>query len=96
MAFVLHENVDYAIEKETVSLIRELIGLSDHYFGTFFTGATMANFVSLALARQWSANVLGVKASDDGLYGLTFSPLAVIHLFNSQLNIHSVKPFRTY
>ncbi len=70
MALGLYENVDYHIEEETIKLLRELLNLPDSFFGTFVTGATMSNFVNLAIARQWAAHQCGVNVGEEGLYGL--------------------------
>jgi glutamate/tyrosine decarboxylase-like PLP-dependent enzyme len=58
------------LEKETFAFFRQLFHLSDAHSGTFVTGATMANFTGLAIARQWSAHRLGVNVAQKGLYGL--------------------------
>ncbi len=58
------------IEKDTLALLRQLFGLPEVYTGSFVTGATMANFVGLAIARQWAARQGGVQAAQAGLYGL--------------------------
>jgi glutamate/tyrosine decarboxylase-like PLP-dependent enzyme len=58
------------IELETINLLRQLFRLSDAHSGSFVTGATMSNFVGLALARQWIAQQHGVDVADSGLYGL--------------------------
>ena len=59
-----------AVEYETIDMLKELFHLSDDYSGTFVSGATMANFVGLAQARQWIAHHYGINTSIDGLYGL--------------------------
>jgi glutamate/tyrosine decarboxylase-like PLP-dependent enzyme len=58
------------IEKDALALLRQLFGLPDAYSGAFVTGATMANFVGLALGRQWVAKQQGVNAAQAGLFGL--------------------------
>jgi len=58
------------IEKDALALLRQLFGLPDAYSGAFVTGATMANFVGLALGRQWAAKQQGVNAAQAGLFGL--------------------------
>lgn len=58
------------IEEETINLLKQLFGLPEQFSGAFVTGATMANFVGLAIGRQWVANQLGVHLSLDGLYSI--------------------------
>lgn len=41
------------IEVETIQLLLSLFDLPDTFTGGFVTGATMSNFTSLAVARQW-------------------------------------------
>ncbi len=64
------------VEHDTINMLRQLFHLSEAYSGTFVTGATMANFVGLAMARQWAAKQFEIDVSQDGLYGLP--PLAVL------------------
>lgn len=58
------------IEEETINLLKQLFGLPELFTGAFVTGATMANFVGLAIGRQWVAQSLGINISIDGLYQL--------------------------
>lgn len=58
------------IEEEAINLLKQLFGLPEQFSGAFVTGATMANFVGLAIGRQWVANQLGIHLSLDGLYAI--------------------------
>ncbi|AZV55391.1 pyridoxal-dependent decarboxylase [Clostridium sp. AWRP] len=58
------------IEEETINLLKQLFGLTEQFSGAFVTGATMANFVGLAIGRQWVAKQLGIHLSLDGLYSI--------------------------
>lgn len=58
------------IEEESINLLKQLFGLPQIYTGTFVTGATMANFVGLAIGRQWVANELGVNVAQSGMYSI--------------------------
>ena len=58
------------LERETVGWLRELVGLSDAHTGAFVTGATMSNFVGLAIAREWLGEQLGVSVAEDGVGAL--------------------------
>jgi glutamate/tyrosine decarboxylase-like PLP-dependent enzyme len=64
------------IEEEAINLLKQLFGLPEPFSGAFVTGATMANFVGLAIGRQWVANQLGVNLSLDGLY--TIHPIKIV------------------
>jgi glutamate/tyrosine decarboxylase-like PLP-dependent enzyme len=55
------------LERETIGLLRQLFGLPNDFFGSFVSGATMANFVGLALGREWLAEQQGVSVAEDGL-----------------------------
>lgn len=58
------------IEDETINLLRQLFALPQTCSGAFVTGATMANFVGLAIGRQWVSNELGFDIAQNGMYGL--------------------------
>jgi glutamate/tyrosine decarboxylase-like PLP-dependent enzyme len=62
-----NDSVAHAIERQTIQFLLQLFGLGNNFTGTFVTGATMSNFVSLATARQWIAEQHGVNCSEDGL-----------------------------
>ena len=55
--------------------LRELFELPAEWTGVMTTGATMANFVGLAAARQWWAEEHGVDPSRSGLTGLPRVPI---------------------
>lgn len=58
------------IEMEAIGMLRELFGLPASFSGTFVTGATMSNFASLAIAREWIAQQHGKSVSQDGLHAI--------------------------
>src|SRR5688572_19426992 len=55
------------LERQTIHFLKELFGLNEDYFGSYVTGATMANFTGLALARQWVGEQHGKDFSNDGM-----------------------------
>lgn len=58
------------LERDTLAMLRTLIGLPEQFAGSFVSGATMANFVGLALAREWAGRAHGIRVSDEGLAAL--------------------------
>lgn len=64
------------IEHQTIDFFRQLFGLDAAYFGSFVTGATLSNFVSLTLGRQWAGEQQGVDISQQGLGAA--QPIAVL------------------
>src|SRR5688572_27822626 len=62
-----NDSIAPQIERQTIHFLKELFGLEETYFGSFVTGATMSNFVGLALGRQWIGELAGVDFSNDGL-----------------------------
>lgn len=55
------------LERLTLHWLKELLGLEQAYYGSFVTGATMSNFVGLALGRQWIGEQAGINFSQEGL-----------------------------
>ena len=55
------------LERDTVTMLRTLFGLPVAFAGSFVSGATMSNFVGLALAREWAGRTYGIRVSDEGL-----------------------------
>ncbi|EMI17241.1 Pyridoxal phosphate-dependent decarboxylase [Rhodopirellula maiorica SM1] len=64
------------IELAAIGMLRQLFGLSSAQAGVFVSGATMANFVGLATARQSVGHRNGVDIAKSGLSGL--SPIHVL------------------
>ncbi|MEM9596353.1 MAG: pyridoxal-dependent decarboxylase [Acidobacteriota bacterium] len=69
------DSIATAVELETLGMLRSLFGLGDAFHGAFVSGATQANVVSLAAAREWAAQRQGVDLAADGLYGLPPIPV---------------------
>jgi glutamate/tyrosine decarboxylase-like PLP-dependent enzyme len=62
-----NDSIAPQLERQTIHFFKQLFGLDHEYFGSFVTGATLANFTSLALARQWVGEQHGIDFSNDGL-----------------------------
>lgn len=58
------------LERETVGWLRELFGLPPEQQGAFVSGATMSNFVGLAVAREWLGERRGVSVAEQGAAAL--------------------------
>jgi glutamate/tyrosine decarboxylase-like PLP-dependent enzyme len=54
------------LERETVRWLASMFGLGDGHSGAFVTGATMSNFVGLALAREWLGEQAGISVAQSG------------------------------
>ena len=57
------------LERTVLDWLRALFGLTALRGGVLTSGATMANFVGLASARQWWGESLGFDPGEDGLGG---------------------------
>ncbi|MHC0443901.1 pyridoxal phosphate-dependent decarboxylase family protein [Flavobacterium sp. 3-218] len=55
------------IEFETIHLLLQLLNLPDDFLGGFVTGATMSNFTSLGVARQWFGAQFGKDFAKNGI-----------------------------
>ncbi|MDH4619403.1 aspartate aminotransferase family protein [Brevibacillus sp. AY1] len=66
----VEDSIAGQLELETIGMLRELFKLPKEFSGTFVSGATMANLVGLAQARQWVAHQHGIDISQEGLYSL--------------------------
>ena len=64
------------LERECITWLAALFGLGPEWTGSFVTGATMSNFVGLALGREWLSRELGGSAAQQGLGGLP--PLRIL------------------
>ena len=80
----LYETVTYTwllspvgvqMELQALQWLREMLGLPSHWSGVMVTGASMANLVCLASARQWWGEELGTDIADQGLAGLPRRPV---------------------
>jgi glutamate/tyrosine decarboxylase-like PLP-dependent enzyme len=58
------------LEQVAVDWLRQLFELPAEFGGVLTTGATMANFVALAAARNWWAALQGVDVEADGVGGM--------------------------
>ncbi len=62
-----HGDVSALVELETINLLLDLFELPQDFIGGFVTGATMSNFSSLAVARQWLGKQLGYDVARTGI-----------------------------
>jgi glutamate/tyrosine decarboxylase-like PLP-dependent enzyme len=71
-----NDSIAPQIEHQTIDFLKQLFGLDDEYFGSFVTGATMSNFVGLALGRQWIGEQHGIDCSNEGSGNISFKVLS--------------------
>jgi len=67
--------VGVQMESQALDWLKEMFGLPAKWPGVMVTGATMANFVCLAAARQWWSEELGIDVSETGLSGMPQMPV---------------------
>jgi glutamate/tyrosine decarboxylase-like PLP-dependent enzyme len=63
-----NDSIAPQLERQTIHFFKELFGLDESFFGSFVSGATMSNFTSLAIARQWVGEQYDIDFSTDGLF----------------------------
>lgn len=63
------------MELQALEWLKALLGIPGHMTGVMVTGATMANFVGMAAARQWWGEELGFDVARDGLAGRPQMPV---------------------
>ena len=61
------DSVAGSMELATIDMLKDLLLVSEDFQGTFVSGATMANFVGLAQAREWVAQYYGKSTAMDGI-----------------------------
>ena len=71
--------------------LRELFALPAGWSGALTSGATMANLVGLAAARQWASQQLGFDAARDGLGGHP----AITVISSTEIHASAVKALAT-
>jgi len=62
-----NDSIAPQIERQTIHYLKQMFGLDAAYFGSFVSGATMASFSGLAMARQWFGEQLGYDFSTEGI-----------------------------
>ncbi|RAV99426.1 pyridoxal phosphate-dependent decarboxylase family protein [Pseudochryseolinea flava] len=62
-----NDSIAPQMERQTLHFLKQLLGIDEEYFGSFVTGATMSNFVGLAIGRQWVGEQFGIDFSQDGI-----------------------------
>ncbi len=67
--------VGVQMEIQALNWLKELFGLPASMSGIMVTGATMANFVGLASARQWWGEQQGFDVSETGIAGKPQMPI---------------------
>ncbi|MGL5083228.1 MAG: pyridoxal phosphate-dependent decarboxylase family protein [Microcoleaceae cyanobacterium] len=88
------DSIATAVELTVLDLLKDLFSLSrEGFVGTFTTGATASNLVSLATARQWGGLKLGQNIAQDGLTSLDQFAIFATTPHASQLKIQGILGF---
>jgi glutamate/tyrosine decarboxylase-like PLP-dependent enzyme len=94
-----------AIELQTIKMLLDLFGLNQEFAGGFVTGATMLNFTSLAVARQWLGRQWNHDAAKEGIkfpvkvysavpHSSSLKALAMLGLGSAQVQLIPTLPDR--
>lgn len=67
--------VGVRMELQALDWLRQLLGIPARYPGVMVTGATMANFVGMAAARQWWGEQHGFDVYESGMAGQPAMPV---------------------
>lgn len=62
-----NDSIAPQLERQTLHFLKQLFGLDEAYFGSFVTGATLSNFVGLAIGREWIGEQQGIDISHEGI-----------------------------
>lgn len=69
------DSIATTVERATLTLLRALFTLDDAFEGAFVSGATQANLVALATARQWALQRIGRDPAEEGLWNIPRIPV---------------------
>ncbi len=83
-----NDSIAPQIERQTIHFFKQLFGLDDEYFGSFVSGATISNMVSLAIARQWAGEQIGIDVSEEGVSSV--SNVQVVSATNHSSTVKSL------
>ncbi|MFT3794295.1 pyridoxal phosphate-dependent decarboxylase family protein [Flavobacterium sp.] len=61
-------DISALVEIETINMLVQMLQLGEGFAGGFVTGATMANFTSLAVARQWAGRKQQYDIATEGFH----------------------------
>lgn len=81
-----HDTIAAALELTTIDQLKTLLHLPAEFSGSFVSGATMANFVGIAIGRQWLGQQRGIDVAQQGL-----AALGPIQVFSANAHSSSVK-----
>ncbi|MFT6753202.1 MAG: glutamate/tyrosine decarboxylase-like PLP-dependent enzyme, partial [Candidatus Azotimanducaceae bacterium] len=65
-----NETIAADFEVMTLHMLRSMFHLSEEFEGSFVSGATMSNFTSLAIARQWLGQQKQIDIAEEGIAAL--------------------------